>query len=429
MKLDLAKFSNSHRHNLLISKLSRLFYLTTVIYLTLVNAAISAPENFNPNLESTPETEVERNIGDRGDRRDETETDKIPVKPQPQVVPQTPKVKTPQVTLPTPTLSNESSIESGTADIELKTKPDNNLSIGSSILDVDNLTFDFQLDFDNFGQTNLTTKQQIDFNLYNLDFVFETGVNLFKQDEIETVNNIPLYLSWLTTIGKTDITITGGVDLFDRLAAVPRFSLKASRPLFSSVTADGKLKSLFVLSAQAQYQAYKFNAETLENEIDVWRFTPSIYWQIIPNLSLFTLGQYGTFNDRNQELQSFSRLEKKLGSFSIAANLFTWNFESDLSETSGYFSPTDFMVYNGELGWQGTMFNETLDCKLSAAFGKQTLEGSTDNAWTYKALCGANLLDNVELDLGYTYSNVRDRSTGNTSFSNQSIKGTLNIEL
>ena len=186
---------------------------------------------------------------------------------------------------------------------------------------------------------------------------------------------------------------------------------------------------MFVLSGQIQYQAYKFHAETLTNEIDFLRFTPSIYWQIAPDLSLFTLGQYGNFNDGNQELQSFSRLEKKLGSFSIAANLFTWNFESDLSETSGYFSPTDFIVYNGELGWEGKMFDETLNCKLSAAFGKQTLEGTTDNAWTYKALCGAKLLDNLELDLGYTNSNVRDRNTGNTNFSNQSVKGTLNIEL
>ena len=426
MKLNSPKSSNCPVYSLPVVELFRLFALTIIIYLNLPEKLIAAPENFNPDLESSPEIEVDNYENDRSNRNNESKVEDIPATPQ--VVPQKPKAKIPQV-IPTPTLSNESAIESGTADIELKTKPNKNSSIGSSSLDVDSLTFDFQLDFDNFGQTNILTKQQIDFNLYDLDYVLETGTNLFKQEDIETVSNIPLYLSWQTAIGKTDLTVTGGVDLFDRLAAVPRFSLKASRPLFSSVTANGKLKSLFVLSAQAQYQAYKFNAEALENEIDFWRLTPSIYWQIIPNLSLFSLGQYGSFNDGNQELQSFSRLEKKLGSFSIAANLFTWNFESDLSETSGYFSPTDFLVYNGELGWKGTMFDETLDCKLSAAFGKQTLEGTTDNAWTYKALCGAQLLDNVELDLGYIYSNVRDRNTGSTNFDNQTIKGTLNIEL
>lgn len=390
--------------------------------------AIAAPENFNPSLESPLELKADNEVADL---QNDADAEDIPVKSPPQIIPQvpTPKANISPVNTPIPTLLNESGKESGTANIELKTKPEKKQSIDSSILDVDNITFDFQLDFDNFGQENLITKEQIDFNLYNLDFNFETGVNLFKQDEIETVNNFPLYLSWSTAIGKTDLTITGGVDLFDRLTAVPRFSLKASRPLFSSITVDGKLKSLFVLSAQTQYQAYKFNAESLENEIDFWRFTPSIYWQIIPSLSLFTLGQYGTFNDNNREFQSFSRLEQKLGSFSVAANLFTWSFESDFSETSGYFSPSDFLVYNGELTWQGTMFDEILDCKLSAAFGKQRLAGTTDNAWTYKALCGAQFLDNVELDLGYIYSNVRDRNTGNTSFGNQSIKGTLNIEL
>ena len=402
--------------------------LVLLINLVAGQKAIAAPENFNPNLESTPDTEVDNDSSDRTNEVEET-----PIESVPQVIPPAPttpaKANTPTIATPTPSLSNESSIRSGTADIELKTPPESKRSLGSSFLDVDNLTFDFQLDFDNFGQTNFLIEQQIDFNLYSLNFLLDTGVNLFKQDEIETVNNIPLYLSWSTAKGKTDLTLTGGVDLFDRLAAVPRFSLNASRPLFSSVTADGKLKSLFVLSAQAQYQAYKFNAETLENRIDFWRFTPSIYWQIQPNLSLFTLGQYGRFNDGNQEFQSFSRLEQKLGSFSLAANLFTWAFEQDLSDESGYFSPPDFMVYNAELAWQGTMFDETLDCKLSTAVGKQSVEGATDNAWTYKALCRAQLLDNVELDLGYTYSNVRDRNTGNTSFDNQSIKGILNVEL
>lgn len=407
--------------------------LAMLLNLIIGQIAIAAPENFNPQLESSTETEVNQRVGDRNNDAGESNNDRgdIPVESLPQIIPKipVPQENTATENTPIPTIYNESAIESGTADIELKAKPNNNSSIGSSILDIDNLTFDFQLDFDNFGRTNLLTKQQVDFNLSNLAFTFETGVNLFKQDEIETVNNIPLYLAWQTTIDKTELTITGGVDLFDRLAAVPIFSLKASRPLFSSNAPDGKLKSLFVLTAQAQYQAYKFNAEALENEIDFWRFTPSIYWQIVPNLSLFTLGQYGRFSDSNQEFQSFSRLEKKLGSFSLAANLFTWSFEQDLNESSGYFSPTDFFVYNGEFAWEGAMFDETLDCKLSAAFGKQSLAGNLDNAWTYKALCMVQLLDNVELDFGYTYSNVRDRNTGNTSFGNQSVKGKLNIEL
>ena len=405
-------------------RLSILLGMANATYLLVAKSVIAAPENFNPELESAAQAaEIE-----------DAEKNLHPVTPttppeEPVRVPPINRQKKATVPLPAPTINNEASITSGTADIELKTKKPTKTSASSSSLEVNSLTLDFQLDLDNFGQTNLLTNQKIDFNLFDLDLIFDTGVNLFKQDDIETVNNIPLYLSWETAIGKTDLTVTGGVDFFDRLAAVPTATIKASSPLFSSVAPNGKLQSLFVLSGQVRYQAYKFNAEALENEISSWRFTPSVYWQITPDLSLFSLGQYGNFNDGNQELQSFSRLEKKLGSFSVAANLFTWNFESDLSTQSGYFSPTDFLVYNGELGWQGTMFDEVLNCKLSAAFGKQTLEGTTDNAWTYKALCRAQLLDNLKLDLGYTYSNVRDRNTGHTSFGNQTIKGTLDIKL
>lgn len=394
---------------------------------------IAAPENFNPELETLPETDTELESTPDSSVPD-NETGKTPIESvsQANAQPSSPKSEASaskaNISLPSPTLSNESSFTSGTADIELDTKLDVNSNSSLSMLKVNNLTFDFQLDFDNFGQTNQSIEETIAFNLYNQSFELQTGINFFEQDDVEKVDNIPLYLTWETTVKNIDLALTGGVDFFDRLATVPTVTLKASSPLFSSVSPDGKLSSLFVFSGQARYQAYKFNAETLENEIDFWRFTPSIYWQIQPNLSLFALGQYGIFNDGNREFQSFSRLERKLGSFSLAANLFTWSFEQDLGSINGYFSPADFLVYNGEFAWQGTMFDETLDCKLSAAFGKQSVGGVTDNAWTYKALCKAQLLSNVRLDLGYTYSNVRDRSTGDTSFTNQSVKGKLNIE-
>ena len=396
--------------------------------------AIAAPENFNPELQSPPETESKAESTSESRERDR-ETVSSSIESSSQQDPQTviPKsntsAPTAEIPLPTPTLPSESSITSGTADIELEAKPDKDKVPSSSILKIDNIVFDFELSFDNFGQTNQFIEEAIAFNLYNQSFELQTGINFFEQDDVEKVDNIPLYLTWETEVKGIDLAVTGGVDFFDRLPTVPTVTLKASSPLFSSITSDGKLNSLFVLSGQVQYQAYKFNAETLENEIDFWRFTPSIYWQIQPNLSLFTLGQYGIFNDGNRELQSFSRIERKLGAFSIAANLFTWDFEQDLSMESGYFSPSGFLVYNGELGWQGTMFDETLDCRLSAAVGKQQLDGATDNAWTYKALCKAQLLPNVILDLGYTYSNVRDRATGDTNFSNQTIKGKLDIEL
>ncbi len=413
-----------------------IFFCTLIIWTLeiFLLKAIAAPENFNPELSSSPETEA--NVESTSESSTPVnEVAKTPVKSQPEANPQTPKPKPNSTTsaaktpLPSPTLPRESSISSGTSDIELKTKPDTDKTPGSSNLTIDNLSFDFKLDFDNFGQTNQLIEETIAFNLDDrLSFVLKTGINFFEQDEIETVDNIPLYLAWETKLKNIDLTITGGVDFFNRLAAVPTVTLQGSSPLFSSVTADGKLKSLLVLSGQTQYQAYKFNAETLENKIDFWRFTPSVYWQIQPNLSLFALGQYGIFNDGNREFQSFSRLERKLGVFSLAANLFTWSFEQDLGSENGYFSPSDFLVYNAELAWQGKMVDEILDCKLSVAFGKQSVNNVTDNAWTYKALCSGELLPNVQFNVGYTFSNVRDRDTQESSFTNQSFSSQLKIK-
>ena len=399
----------------------RIFWSSLVIVINIftISKVIAAPENFNPKLESLPVTETDGKAEVQSN-----EEEKIRTESSPQVIPQ-PAVSTQA----SPTLSSESAIESGTADIELKNQPDSTTNPSSSKLTVDNLTVDFQQYSDNFGQTNQLIEESIAFNLYNQSFVLKTGINSFKQSEIETVGNIPLYLAWETKLKNIDLTLTSGMDFFNRLSARPTLSLQASSPLFSNVTADGKLKSLFVLSGQAQYRAYKFNAKTLENEINFWRFTPSIYWQIRPNFTFFSLGQYGTFSDSNQEFQSFSRLEKKLSSFYLAANLFTWSFEQDLDDRSGYFSPLDFLVYNAEIGWQGKMFNEFLNCQLAAAFGEQRLDSETDSAWTYKASCGAQLLSNVKLDLGYTYSNVRDRRTGNSNYNNQSFTGQLQIDL
>ncbi|MEM7758478.1 MAG: hypothetical protein AAF298_10185 [Cyanobacteria bacterium P01_A01_bin.40] len=426
MKLNLAK--NTERLDF--------FRLIIVIYFTLTHKAVAAPENFNPELKTIPETETNEELTSKLSTQDNEAQEtlrgsKSQVNIQSTSAESERSPSAAQTSLPSPTLNSESSLTAGTADIELKTDPNQERVNASdiSILDIERLTLDFKLDFDNFGQTNQFIEETIAFNLYDQSLALKTGINTFEQDEVEKVDNIPLYLTWQKELLGIDLTLTGGVDFFDRLESVPTATLKASSPLFSSVNAEGKLNSLFVLSGQVQHQAYKFNAETLENEINFWRFTPSIYWQIRPNLSLFTLGQYGIFSDGNREFQSFSRLEQKIGAFSFAANLFTWAFEQDLGSINGYFSPADFLVYNGEIAWQGTMFNEFLDCKLSAAVGKQSVAGATDNAWSYKALCAAQLLPNVKLDLGYIFSNVRDSDTGDTSFNSQTIQGKLDIEL
>lgn len=290
------------------------------------------------------------------------------------------------------------------------------------------LTPNFRLDQDNFGQRNQLSESTAIFALKNGDLVgITTGYNLFEQNEAKAVTNVPIYLSWQTEISKVKITLEGGVDTFNNQPTQSRLKITAESPLTSSATEDGKLKSLVVVSGSIENSAYKFNAKTLENEITFWRLTPSVYWQINPETSLFSLAQFGFFNDGNQEFQSFSRLERKFGQFSLAANLFTWSFQADLSSTSGYFSPSDFLVYSAEIAWEGKVL-EFLNCRLSASWGKQRVNGQIDNAETYQALCTAELAPNVASEFGYTLSNIINGKTGVSGFSNETFTGTFKIE-
>ncbi|MDJ0733150.1 MAG: hypothetical protein QNJ47_03540 [Nostocaceae cyanobacterium] len=292
---------------------------------------------------------------------------------------------------------------------------------------LESLTPNFSFSEDKFGQSNLFIEETAVFRLPNGNKVkFKTGFNSFKQEEIDTINNIPLQFGWEGKIDKVNLAINGGVDIFNRLPIVPNFSFKAEYPIFANVNSDGKLKSLLVATGVVEHAPYKFNAETLDNQIKFWRIRPSVYWQIDPQTSFFSLGQFGFFNDGNQEFQSFSRLERKLGQFSVATNLFTWSFQQNLGEDSGYFSPPDFLVYNAEIAWQGNIF-KFLKCRLSANFGKQRLRGTWDNANSYQALCTSQFSSNVELDLGYSFSNIRARDTRDSSYNNQSLTGQLRI--
>jgi hypothetical protein len=59
-----------------------------------------------------------------------------------------------------------------------------------------------------------------------------------------------------------------------------------------------------------------------DNQITVLRFGSNIYWQVELKSSLYSSLRLGSYNDRNFEGQSFSRLARNFGQFSVADNLF-----------------------------------------------------------------------------------------------------------
>jgi hypothetical protein len=281
---------------------------------------------------------------------------------------------------------------------------------------IENLTVDFSDDFNNFDQNNRFIEPSISGVLPNGDRLgLTTGLNTFTQPDEDAVFNVPLQLFWTREMGDFTTTVGGGIDVFDQLPLALNLEANTTVPLGQQAT----------LSFFVEHEPYKFNAMTLNQQITTWRYGPNLYWQIAPDTSFFSLVRWGRYNDGNREQQSFSRLEHQMGEFAIAANLFNWRYREDLEETSGYFSPPDFLVLNGELAWEGRVL-DWLDCRIAASWGQQRLVGDWTPAFGYGTQCTFQVTDSTEIDLGYSFDNVIGQ-TGDSAYNNRSISGQLRM--
>ncbi|MBN3926414.1 hypothetical protein [Nostoc sp. NMS4] len=360
---------------------------------------MAAPENFNPDLRLPPS---------------------LPEAPQqnssPPSLPEAPQQNYSPPSLPEAPQQNSSPPKTST---EPK-RPD-------AVLE--SIDTDYHYETDNFGQTNFFVEPTVQFRLRNGNKIFfKTGFDYFEQRGVESVTNFPLQVGWQGKIGEVTLQTAAGVDVFNRLPTALNLNVKVDAPISPpQVSASGRLRSLVVLSGNLEQGPYKSNARTLDNQITAWRFGPDLYWQIDRDTSLFSSLRLGNYNDGNSDVQSFSRLERKFGQFSLAANLFTLSYDRDLERTSGYFSPPDFLVYNGELAWEGNIAN-FLRCRFAANLGRQRLKGEFDNANTYQTRCTVKLSPSIEADLGYSFSNVRNQETGGSTYGGNSLTGQLRVK-
>ena len=275
---------------------------------------------------------------------------------------------------------------------------------------------DIRNDWNNSGQVNRTIEQTAIFRLNNGDrATVKTGYDTYEQPGSKTATNIPVQVGWETKINSLKVQPTVGVDFLD-VSTTPNFSLKVDYPLTTGLT----------VSADIQQGAYKFNAKTIENQISALRYGPSIFWTIDPNTTLFSSLHFGNYSDGNAETQSFTRLERKFGEFSLAANLFTWGYQNPTDK--GYFAPADFIVYTGEVAWEGDVIANLLKCRLSAPLGGQRVNGSTSDAGGYQTKCTAKISPNIEVDLGYVFSNVKNQATGLSTANSQSLGTQVRIK-
>ena len=260
---------------------------------------------------------------------------------------------------------------------------------------LESMDLNFRSDSSNVGQLNRIVEPTFNFNVNDeFSVAVTTGFNFFRQSGIRSVTNLPLRLNWEDEIGDFRVTAGGGVDLFDRLPPQPNFNASAAIPVFSTVT----------LTPTIEYGAYKPNAKTIENRINALRFGTNFYWQIDSHTSLSSLFRLGVYNDGNFEQQIFSRLEHRIGNFAVALNLFSLVYKNDLSLQSGYFSPHDFLVYNGEISWQDNIF-DFLNCRVTGSFGNQRLQGVWATAYTLQGLCTVQINPNISFNLGYSLNN------------------------
>jgi hypothetical protein len=289
-------------------------------------------------------------------------------------------------------------------------------TVGAPFAILEGLQSNIQNNRNNSGQVNQTLESTAILRLNNGDrLLFTTGYNTYEQIGTKTVNNIPLGINWESKINSLKIRPGVGIDILNG-AITPNFNLKVDYPLTTGLT----------VSADLQEGAYKFNAKTIENQISALRYGPSIFWQVDKDTSLFSSLHLGSYSDNNQEQQLFSRIERKFGEFSVAGNLFTWNYKNPTDK--GYFAPPDFVVYTGEVAWEGSVIRDVLNCRISASLGGQNVNATSSDAGGYQSKCTVKLSPNFEADLGYSFSNVKSTVPVISNANSQSILGQIRVK-
>jgi tetratricopeptide (TPR) repeat protein len=240
------------------------------------------------------------------------------------------------------------------------------------------------------GQNSLAVNQSITLQGDGLRQSFQVGYGKFTQPRYEVLQTTPIRLGIEGNHYPTKWQLTAGVDLFDRINA---------QPFVEGKVVQGSPK--FQVGLTANYQAYKENIATLENGINVLRLQPHLYWQMTPSTSLYAQYGAGFYSDRNRDGQFWTGLKQRFAGFYLEGSVFSWRYRED--PQNGYFAPSDYFSYGGELGWQGKIAGPAT-CQLAIAIGRQSYDDQTRPENGYKAGCKIDLAPTTSLDTQYRYS-------------------------
>jgi tetratricopeptide (TPR) repeat protein len=227
----------------------------------------------------------------------------------------------------------------------------------------------------------------------------QVGYGKFTQPGRDVLNMVPIRVGIEGTNYPTKWQVSAGVDLFDRLAAQP----------FVEGNVTAQISPNLQVGAVANYQAYKENVATLENEVKLFRIQPHVYWEITPSTSLYAQYGAGFYSDGNQDGQLWAGLKQKLGQFYVEGSVFNWRFAKDTN--NGYFAPSDYLSYGAELGWQGKVADPAT-CQLALSIGRQSYNGEGRPEKGAKVGCELALSSTTQLDASYRYSDSAAVSGG-----------------
>jgi hypothetical protein len=258
---------------------------------------------------------------------------------------------------------------------------------------LEELQTDFRVESDKFtkGQFQVIFDSSLNFKVDDLNRVsIGSGSGYFEHPDVDPIWNVPLKLTWQRRFKPVNVEVGAGVDLFDRLPATPNVNLKLDRSLFKG----------FGLSLFAEHSVWKPSAKILEDQIMVTQVGPGFYWQIDPKSYLFGSARWGGLSDGNQRFVSFGRYERKMGPVVVGANIFALSFQKDREER--YFSPPDFLSYNGEIGLEGNLF-KGLKCRLSGSYGFSRERGDIDPDSNITTRCQVESSQKSNIDFGYNF--------------------------
>jgi tetratricopeptide (TPR) repeat protein len=233
----------------------------------------------------------------------------------------------------------------------------------------------------------------------------QLGYRQFSQPGYERIHTVPLRIGVAGTNYPVRWSLSAGADIADRLPPQP----------FVEGKVNLQVNPTLEVGATTSYQAYQENVATLENGIQVLQVQPHVAWKITPSTSFYAQYGAGFYSDGNRDHQLWAGLKQKWGGFYAEGSILSWTFAKDLS--SGYFAPSDYFLYSGELGWQGKVADRAT-CQLAGALGQQSYGGDSQSVTAYKAGCNVDVSTTTRLDVQYRYSSSAF-FTGATGKSNE----------